>query len=160
MNFCLSNYAEGSSTIYFRVNPIYLKNLQHEVFLAKQNGQRYGKISAPGSVFIKTTLVKSLAEAFLCTQTVFLSKQVLTIVAGRRRDAQMIEVPGAFTLLRWFSTTNKHPLGQKASRMASAFLGKHASITAVDLIQRKKLEFLSLNQRKPDLKLFNSLPFY
>ena len=30
---------------------------------------------------------------------VFLSKQVLTTVAGRWRDAQMIVVPGAYTLL-------------------------------------------------------------
>ena len=54
---------------------------------------------APGSVLIKTTLMKSLAEALWCTQTVFLSKQVLTIVAGRRRNAQMIEIPGAYTVL-------------------------------------------------------------
>ena len=35
--------------------------------------------------------MKSLAEALWCTKTVFLSKQVLTIVTGRQRDAQMIE---------------------------------------------------------------------
>ena len=35
----------------------------------------------------------------------------------------------------------KHPLGQEASPHASAFLGKYASTTAVDLIQRKKLDF-------------------
>ena len=47
--------------------------------------------------------------------------------------------------------------------MASAFLGKYASITAVDLIQRKKLDsrnFYESNLTKPDLKLFDSLPFY
>ena len=84
--------------------------------------------------------MKSLPEALWCTQTVFLSKQVLTTVAGRRRDAQTIEVPGAYTLLRWFSTTRNTPWGKEASRMASAFLGKYASITAVDLIQQKKLD--------------------
>ena len=50
-------------------------------------------LSAPGNILIKT-FMKSLAEALWCTQTVFLSKQVLTIVT-----AQMIEVPQAYTLL-------------------------------------------------------------
>ena len=49
----------------------------HEVFLAKQNRwQSHGKLSllsAPGSVLIKTTLMKSPAGA---AQTVCLSKQV------------------------------------------------------------------------------------
>ena len=58
-------------------------------------------------------------------QTVFLSKQVLTIVADRQRDAQTIEVPEAYTLVGRFSTM-KHPLGQR---------GLSTSITAVDLIQ-------------------------
>ena len=48
-------------------------------------------LSLSGSVLIKT---------MRCTRTVFLSKQVLTIVAGRRRDAQTIEILGAYTLLR------------------------------------------------------------
>ena len=66
-----------------------------------------------------------------------LSKQVPTIVAGRQRDAQMIEILGAYTLLKLFSTI---PPGAEALCVASAFLGKCASITAVDLIQRKKLD--------------------
>ena len=51
-------------------------------------------LSAPGSVFIKTTLMKSPAEALNCgaSRTMFLSKQVRTIVAGRQSDAQTIEV--------------------------------------------------------------------
>ena len=68
--------------------------------LSKTKWRSHGKmslLSAPGS---EKTLMKSLAEALWCTQTVFLSKQVLTTVAGRRRDAQTIEVPGAYTLLR------------------------------------------------------------
>ena len=32
------------------------------------------------------------AQALWCPQTAFLSKQVPTIVAGRRRDAQTIEI--------------------------------------------------------------------
>ena len=43
-------------------------------------------LRAPGSILI--TLMKSLAEVLLCTQTMFLSKQILTIVTGRQRDAQ------------------------------------------------------------------------
>ena len=60
--------------------------------LQKQNGRSHGKmslLSAPGSVLIKTTLMKSLAEVLWYTQTMFLS-------------AQMIEVLGANALLRWF----------------------------------------------------------
>jgi len=69
-------------------------------------------LSVPGSVLIKTTLMKSLAEALWCTQIMFLSKQVLTIVLA---DAQMIEVPGAYTHLRWSSTTSNIPWGKEAS---------------------------------------------
>jgi len=44
--------------------------------------------------------------------------------------------------------------------MASAFLGKYVSITAVDLIQWKKLylqNFMNLIQWKPDLILYRSI---
>ena len=72
----------------------------HKAFLAKQNG-KMTLLSAPGSIPIKTTLLKSLAEVLWCTQTVFLSKQAGTIeVAGKQRDTQTIEVLRAFTLLR------------------------------------------------------------
>ena len=67
----------------------------HKAFLAKASWQSHAKmslLSAPGSVVIKTTLMKSLAEVLWYTQTVFLSKQVLPIVAARRRDVQTIEV--------------------------------------------------------------------
>ena len=57
-------------------------------------------LSAPGSVLIKIALMKSSAGLSGAAQTVFLSKQVRTIVAGRKRDAQTIEVLGAYTLLR------------------------------------------------------------
>ena len=64
----------------------------------KQNGQSHGNmslLSAPESV-----LMKSLAEAFWYTKTMFLSKHVQTIVASRQRDAQTIKILGADTLLR------------------------------------------------------------
>ena len=55
LEFMSSNYAEGSSTNYFRVNS------SHEVLLAKQNGKVVAKmslLSLAGSVLIKTTLMK------------------------------------------------------------------------------------------------------
>ena len=72
-------------------------------FLAKRNRRSLGKVSllsAPGNVLVKTTLTKSLAEGLWYTQTEFLSKQGLTIVTGRQRDALTIQVPGTYTLLR------------------------------------------------------------
>ena len=160
------------------------------------------QLSAPGNVLIKTTLMKSLLEVLWCTQPVFLSKHC-TDNSRWLRDAQMIvEVPGTYTLLRWFSTTRNIPWGKEASRGAwlvlflenifSSFsvgccinrgkvicyqlefgklffqtqvgnislFEKYASITAVDLIQWKKLDSWNLIQQKPELKLFNSLPFY
>ena len=73
----------------------------------------------------------------------FLSKQVRTIVAGRQKDAQTIELLGSepITLPRWFGTTKNTPWGKEGMRMASALLGKYASISVVDLIQWKKLDF-------------------
>ena len=47
--------------------------------------------------------------------------------------------------------------------MASAVLGKYASITAVDLIQRKKLDFRNFyesNLTEARFEIINSLPFY
>ena len=38
--------------------------------------------SATGSVLIKTTLLKSLAEELKCTQMAFLSEQVLTLLGS------------------------------------------------------------------------------
>ena len=74
----------------------------HEALLAKQNEviAKMSLLSLSGSVHIKTMLMKLPAEALRCTQTVFLSKQVPTIVAGRERDAQTIEILGAYILLR------------------------------------------------------------
>ena len=58
-------------------------------------------LSLSGSVLIRqNNAYEAPAEALWCTQTVFLSKQVPTIVAARRRDALTIEVLGTYTLLR------------------------------------------------------------
>ena len=69
------------------------------MFLAKQNGQSHSKISllsAPGSVLIKTTLMKRRCGA----PDGVLVKTSTDNTAGRQRAAQMIEVPGAYTCLR------------------------------------------------------------
>ena len=44
--------------------------------------------------------------------------------------------------------------------MASAFLGKYASIAAVDLIQPKKLDSRNFYESNLTEARFNSLPFY
>ena len=54
-------------------------------------------LSAPG---YQNNTYEVTTRGVVMHPDVFLSKQVLTTVAGRWRDAQMIEVPGAYTLLR------------------------------------------------------------
>ena len=74
-----------------------------------------------------------------------LSKQVRTIVAGRQRDGRTIEFPGAYTSGKAYGNLVLQatlPGAKKLPCVASAFLGRCASITAVDLIQRKKFRFL------------------
>ena len=95
-NSFLSNYVEGvlSSESNLAEDPVAVDPTKRS--LAKEHGQSYGKtslLSAPGSVVIKTRLMKPLVEALWCTKTVFFSKQVRTTVAGRQRDAQTIEAP-------------------------------------------------------------------
>ena len=116
-------------------------------------------LSAPGSVLIKT-FMKSLAEALWCTQIVFLSKQVLTIVAGGRRDALMIKVPGTYILLRWFSTTSNTLGAKRPLRMVSAFLGNYVSIIVVDLVQQKKLDSWNFYESNHGSLIWNYLIFY
>ena len=53
------------------------------------------QLSAPGSVLIAYEVTSRGVMVLWYTQTVFLSKQILLIVAGRQRDAQTIEVPEA-----------------------------------------------------------------
>ena len=57
-------------------------------------------------------------------QTVFLSKQVLTTVTGRRRAAQTIKVPGAYTVLRDLVLQETPPGAKRPPRMASTFFGR------------------------------------
>ena len=68
-----------------------------------------------------------------------------------------IKVPGAYTLLRVFSTTGNTP--KRPPHIASAFLGKYAFITAVDLIQREKLDSRNFYESNLMEAGFNSLPF-
>ena len=57
-------------------------------------------ISSESNLAEEPVAVDTMKRSLWCTQTVFLSKQVLTTVAGRRKDAQTIKVSGAYTLLR------------------------------------------------------------
>ena len=81
----------------------------------KASRRSHGKmslLSSPGSVLIKTALMKSLAEALLYTQIVFSVKtstdnsRCQTERCSNRRS-KFSEL--AYTLLRWFSTTNSTP---------------------------------------------------
>ena len=56
-------------------------------------------LSLSRSVLIKTTLMKH-QQRHCAAQTAFLSKQVPTIVTGRWRDAQTIEILRTHTLLK------------------------------------------------------------
>ena len=98
-------------------------------------------LSAPGSVFIKTTLMKSPAEALRCFSDHVLVKTSKDNSRWQTERCSDDRSSRAYTLLKWFNTTNNTPWGKEATCMASAFLGKYASITAVDLIQQKKLDF-------------------
>ena len=102
---------------------------------AKQNGEMMAKwvCLVHQEAFLSKQCLWSHQQRHCCKRV--LVRQVRTIVTIRRSDAQTIEVLGAYTLLRRFSTTNNTPWGKEATWKASAFLGKYASITAVDLIQ-------------------------
>ena len=61
----------------------------------------------------------------------FLSKQV--VVTGRLRDPQMIDIPGAYTLLgKPKVTANNASWVKRPQSVASAFLERCVSITAVN----------------------------
>ena len=64
--------------------------------------------------------------------------------AGRQNDAQTIEAPGAYILLGKPMVANlvlqaTLPGAKRPPCLASAFLGKCASIAAVNLIQQKEI---------------------
>ena len=88
----------------------------------------------------------------------FLSKQVRTIVAGRQSDAQTDRS------LYTSSTTNNTPWGKEATCMAMLSLEIYASITVVDLIQQKKLDFWNfyesnLTEARFEIILFSTIVF-
>ena len=62
----------------------------------------------------------------MAAQTVFLSKQVRTIVAGRQRCSDNQRVLGAYTLLLLQTTPPGGSVLKEATCMASAFLRKYA----------------------------------
>ena len=68
----------------------------------------------------------------------FLSKQLRTVFAGRQKNVQTIEVLGAYTLLgKPYGNLVRQATLPEAKRplyMGSGFLGRHASITIMDLI--------------------------
>ena len=70
-----------------------------------QKARSHGKmslLSTPGSVLIKTTLMKSSVEAFRCCPDCVLVKTSTDNSPGRQREVQTIQVLGAYTLLRSF----------------------------------------------------------
>ena len=93
--------------------------------------------SAPGSVLIKTTLVKSLRRrcsqhsdlALIKTSTDNSLWQTAMLRRSNFQEPMVLNLVLQATL----------PGVKKPPCVASTFLGKCASITAVDLIQRKKL---------------------
>jgi len=62
--------------------------------------------------------------------------------------------------LSLYTSTNNTLWGKEALGMASAFLGKYASITAVDLILQKKLDFRNFYESNLAEARFDSLLFY
>ena len=99
--------------------------------------------SAPGSVLIKTTLLKSLQRR--CSQHPDLALVKTSTDNSRWQTARCSDD----RISRSLYTSGKAygnlvlqatlPGAKKPPCVASTFLGKYASITAVDLIQRKKL---------------------
>ena len=121
-NFCSSNYTEGSSTNYFRVN------CSHEVLLAKQNGKVVAKmslLSLAGSVLIKTTLMKHWQRhivvhpdhVFVKTNTDKSHWQM-----ERCSDDRISQSLYTSKVIQYYKTIP--PGAKRPPCMASAFLGK------------------------------------
>ena len=99
--------------------------------------------NAPGSVLIKTTLLKSLQRH--CSKHTDLALIKTSTDNSRWQTARCSDEQISLSLY----TSGKAysnlllqatlPRAKKPTCVASTFLGKYASITAVDLIQRKKL---------------------
>ena len=68
-----------------------------------------------------------------------LIKQVRTIVTGRQNDAQMIKFPEPMLLGKPMVVLQAtFPVAKRPPCVASAFLGRRASITMMDLTKQKK----------------------
>ena len=100
-------------------------------------------LSAPGGVHIKTTLMKSLAEALWYTQTQTVCscqnkywRQLLP--DGEMLRPSNISEPGVYTskVIQYYK---QHSRGQRGLMHGQYCSWK--AITPVDLIQRKKLDF-------------------
>ena len=120
--------------------------------------------SAPGSILIKTTLLKSLQRHCSQHTDLALIKVSMTMVTGRQCDvnfwslytsgkgygnlAQQATLPGTKKLCAWLVLFLENVLPLYSSRSNPA----------------EEIRFLAfffyLIQWKPDLKLFNFLPFY
>ena len=92
--------------------------------------------------------------------TVFLSKQVLTTVAGREMLRRSKFLEPIYTSKVDLVLHETPPGAKRPLRMASAFLGKY---TVVDLIQRKKLDsrnFYESNLTEARSVSFRSCAFF
>ena len=91
----------------------------------------------------QTTLMKSLAEALWCIQTMFLSKASTDNNCWQTERCSDDRSLSLYTskVIQYYKHNS---LGQRvlfAWLVPSAFLGRYASIIAVDLVQQKKLDF-------------------
>ena len=93
-------------------------------------------LCAPGSILIKTMLMKSPSEAFVVHPDRIL---VQTSTGNSCWQTDRFSDDGSSWSLYISKYYKQHPWGKETSCMASVLLRKYASITPVDLIQRKKL---------------------
>ena len=98
-------------------------------------------LSAPGSVLIKTMFMKSPAEALRCCPDHVLVKTSKNKSRWQTEQCSDDQSSRSLYTSKVIYYYKQYPWGKEAMCIASAFLGKHASITAVDLIQRKKLNW-------------------
>ena len=114
------------------------KNCSSRHHEAKQKWERshdnISALSAPGSVLIKITLMKSLPEALWYTRPCSCQNKYWQQPLA---DREMLRGLKFLEPIHFYGITG----AKRLLRMASAFLGKYASITGVDLIQWKKLDF-------------------
>ena len=100
----------------------------------KRSYDKMSLFSAPGSVLIKTTFMKSLPDAPDCVLVKTSTDNSRWQTGEMLRGSKFLE-PIHFLVLHETPPGANRPL-----HMVSAFPGKYASITAVDLIQLNKLD--------------------